>query len=330
MTQQRPPAARPRDGATETGGQGPAALPRNGVRLVLTGCLLALVAAGLRAAVPAPRLDGPFRHDGLLIGAILEAVLACLAMALWVRHRRAQRGDLLAARLRRVLGYVIGAGLITIPVLYLLSRAQRQPAPRPQTVHPTAAPATPTPTPQVHRVNPATPAAQVIVLALLILLAAVLIFLAAWFLWRHRGSLRSGWPGKARGFPVPITAEDDEPGLREAVESGYSALRGLDDARAAIIACYLAMEDSARAGTPRGAADTPDELLARAVARGLVHGGAAARMTELFYEARFSSHPMLPADRDDAEGALAELAASLGDLAAASAAPGPGPDGAGQ
>ena len=54
-------------------------------------------------------------------------------------------------------------------------------------------------------------------------------------------------------------AEDPED-LREAVESGRSALRTVDDARAAIIACYVAMETSlAERGTARGVADTPDE-----------------------------------------------------------------------
>jgi len=77
----------------------------------------------------------------------------------------------------------------------------------------------------------------------------------------------------------------------------------------------VAMEESlAQAGTARAVADTPDELLARAADRGLVRTGAAARLTGLFYEARFSSHPMPAAQRGEAEQALAELAGSLRDL----------------
>jgi hypothetical protein len=165
----------------------------------------------------------------------------------------------------------------------------------------------------------------VIVLLIVIgLLAAGLIYLIARFLWRHRGPW-SGWRGRAPAFPVPVSDDEDEPGLRRAVESGYSALRRLDDARAAIIACYLAMEQSlAEAGTARVTADTPDELLARAAAQGLVRGEAAARLTALFYEARFSSHPMARSQRDDAQRALAELAASLGGLASAGVAGGTG------
>ena len=93
---------------------------------------------------------------------------------------------------------------------------------------------------------------------------------------------------------------------------GTAALAAIDDARAAIIACYVAMERSlADRGTARDAADTPDELLRRAVASGTVHGGAAGRLTALFYEARFSTHPLDAGQRDAASAALDELAAEL-------------------
>src|ERR1700727_2206129 len=106
---------------------------------------------------------------------------------------------------------------------------------------------------------------------------------------------------------VTLAAGDDEENLREAVESGQAALRGLDDARAAIIACYLAMERSlAQAGAARDVAETPDELLARAADAGLVRGGAAGRLTALFYEARFSSHPLPASARTAAQRALSE------------------------
>jgi hypothetical protein len=96
------------------------------------------------------------------------------------------------------------------------------------------------------------------------------------------------------------------------VESGRSALRTLDDARAAIIASYVAMERSlADRGTARGVADTPDELLARATSGNIVRGAAPARLTALFYEARFSSHPMDQAQRQAAVQALDELADAL-------------------
>jgi hypothetical protein len=111
-----------------------------------------------------------------------------------------------------------------------------------------------------------------------------------------------------------VTTEE----LREAVNEGRAALARIDDARAAIIACYLAMEGRlADRGTARTAADTPDELLARAVAAGTVRGRSASRLTALFYEARFSTHPLDASQRDAASAALDELAA---ELAAAKAA----------
>ena len=95
----------------------------------------------------------------------------------------------------------------------------------------------------------------------------------------------------------------------------------IDDARAAIIACYVAMERRlAERGTARAAADTPDELLARAVASGAVRGGAAGRLTALFYEARFSTHPLGAGQRDAASAALDELAAELAGQPAGQAA----------
>ena len=137
------------------------------------------------------------------------------------------------------------------------------------------------------------------------LLIALLVAAVAVSIW---WSSRLRKPVRGDVGPVATDAED----LRDAVESGRAALRRLDDARAAIIACYRAMEDSlAERGQARAVADTPDELLARATASGVVRGTAAARLTALFYEARFSSHPVGAGQRDEAERALDELAAAL-------------------
>ncbi len=121
------------------------------------------------------------------------------------------------------------------------------------------------------------------------------------------------WSYRLRQAAAPLVIEDvgaDE--LREAVESGRAALAEISDARAAIIACYVAMERSlADRGTSRTVADTPDELLARAVGAGTVRGPAAGRLTALFYEARFSTHPVAAGQRAAASAALDELAAEL-------------------
>jgi Domain of unknown function (DUF4129) len=142
-----------------------------------------------------------------------------------------------------------------------------------------------------------------ILYGLLVVALVAAVVLSVWWSRRYRLSFRTRGDG--------YIAEDPED-LREAVESGRAALRAVDDARAAIIACYAAMERSlAERGTARAVADTPDELLSRATSSGLVRGTAGARLTALFYEARFSSHPLGPEQRDAAARALDELATDL-------------------
>ena len=121
------------------------------------------------------------------------------------------------------------------------------------------------------------------------------------------------WSSRLRRPAAPLAIEDmGTEELREAVESGRAALAEISDARAAIIACYVAMERSlADRGTRRTVTDTPDELLARAVGAGTVRGPAASTLTALFYEARFSTHPVADRQRAAASAALDELAAEL-------------------
>jgi len=141
-----------------------------------------------------------------------------------------------------------------------------------------------------------------IMYALLVLALAAAVAISIWWSARQRSP----------ALPGRITGDVDTEELLDAVESGRAALAELDDARAAIIACYLAMERSlADRGAARGASETPDELLARAAAAGVVRGAAAQRLTALFYEARFSSHPLGSGQRDAAKAALDELAVEL-------------------
>jgi hypothetical protein len=278
-------------------------------RLLLAVGLLALTAVGLRGKLTAPALTGPFRHDALPLGAVLEAVLACLLVALAVRHSRAPRHALLAARLRTMLTYLVGAGLIGIPAAYLLSRTAHLRA-RPQ---PKQSPASSSlPHSLLHSGGGV--GGLIVVIILLALIAAVVIYMIGRFIARHSwaGAI---WRRGAASVTLEPAADVEDSDLRQAVESGQSALRLIDDARAAIIACYVAMEQSlAQAGAARAVADTPDELLARAAGQGLIRTGAAAWLTALFYEARFSSHPLPAQRRDAAQLALAELAESLADL----------------
>ncbi len=277
-------------------------------RAALAVLLLLLTMAGIRAAGPAVGLHFPKRPVVIGIGAAVEAALAGLLIALrWGRSTPAGVG----ARLRPLLHGTLVIGLIAVPVAMLIASIGK-----------------------IHRRKPSRPPARhggfragkshltrtghgaVDLAALRYVLVGLLIAViigAVILIWRRRRRL-----GRLSGRDVPVDEDTGTPAeLARAVDSGRQALRELDDARAAIIRCYLAMEESlAGAGAARGAAETPDELLARAAGNGLVHGAPAARLTALFYEARFSTHPMAAARRDEAEQALTDLAATLSDPAA--------------
>jgi hypothetical protein len=138
-------------------------------------------------------------------------------------------------------------------------------------------------------------------------LLAAAVGYAALLLWRH---LRRTGPRQPQ---EPYDAADDRDLLARAVDSGRRALLGGDDPRTAVIACYAAMEETlAVSGVVRRASDSPQDLLERAAAGGLLpEAGAAAELTALFREARYSRHPMDAGHRDRAAAALTEIAASL-------------------
>ncbi len=294
---------------------------------VLTLALLIILGlAGLRGAVTGPHWNGPLWRDRTAIGVALEVILGILLVitvrrraAAWPARRAAagQAGpqNLVAVKLRAVLIFVLGAGMVAVAVaivasLHLRVRVPQVSRPGSPLVTHTAKPAAgPPPGASVH--FPLT----AVLYGLLIVALVAAVLLSIWWA-RRSGGFRPS-PGAGDGF----MAEDPED-LRAAVESGRSALRTVDEPRAAIIACYVAMERSlAERGAARAVADTPDELLARATSSGIVRGPAAGRLTALFYEARFSSHPLDGGQRDAAERALDELAAALAAPSAARAAP---------
>ena len=275
------------------------------VRLLPLALLIVLGLAGLRGAAGTPRWDGPLHRDGEAVGLALEAVFAVLAV-LTLRRLRSAHQELVARKLRGVLLTALGVGAAAVGVVMLLGANlhffTRRPTLPPQP-HPSSRSTPPPGHPHGAPGSSFHIPVAVLLYTLLVLVLLAGIAVSIWWARRLRPAL---------GPREDALIVEDSEELREAVESGRSALRTVDDARAAIIACYLAMEQSlAERGTARGLADTPDELLSRARARGVVRGTAAARLTALFYEARFSSHPLGPGQRDAAEQALDELAAAL-------------------
>jgi Domain of unknown function (DUF4129) len=208
------------------------------------------------------------------------------------------------AALRFALTWLLGGGMVAVAAV-LISNLHLHYFIKPQRPRPVTLPAPPAVLPKLHKASaPVHIPLGPILYGLLVLALVAAVAISLW------------WAARLRHLALPRLlpdAEADTEELREAVESGRLAFAELDDARAAIIACYLAMERSlAGRGAARGAADTPDELLARVISAGIVRGAAARRLTGLFYEARFSTHPLGRAERDAASAALDELAAELG------------------
>lgn len=116
---------------------------------------------------------------------------------------------------------------------------------------------------------------------------------------RRRPAAPDDAPAPAAAEPPVSLAEVAEMGLAAMIASGQ-------DAREAIIACYVAMERGlalAREVAPL-ISDTPSEVLARAFERGALHDASARELVALFEEARFSPHAMLEWQRMRAEQLL--------------------------
>ncbi|MBH0781568.1 DUF4129 domain-containing protein [Nocardia bovistercoris] len=105
--------------------------------------------------------------------------------------------------------------------------------------------------------------------------------------------------GRRAGTAPEDTARTEERLAHAAHRAQTEIIDRRQDPRAAVLACYRAMEQefSALPALSPRASDTPSEVLARAVGIGIVGGDTAARLVALFAEARFSTHPMTEAHR---------------------------------
>ena len=118
---------------------------------------------------------------------------------------------------------------------------------------------------------------------------------------------------RSRGDREPGPLAAARRGLASRLAAAADALRtAADDPRAAIIACYAELERGfAAAGSVPREADTPAELLGRAVAAGLVRSQSAADLTGLFRRARYSTEPLTTADSEAAVLALDAMRSEL-------------------
>src|SRR5271156_2108742 len=121
-------------------------------------------------------------------------------------------------------------------------------------------------------------------------------------------------PTVAAEMPRPPTAPSTSESLVRAAEVGLAEIGDRSrEPRAAIIACYAAMERelSRVPGAVPQDFDTPTEVLARAVENNVLHVDSAAELVNLFEEARFSPHVMSEAHRMSALGVLQLVLADL-------------------
>jgi hypothetical protein len=277
--------------------------------LALVSLLVVLVALGVHGHFVTPTWHTRSKTRDVFVAAALEAVVVTLLLFLWARSRSARPGDQLEARLRTALLAVLGTVAVALTATGLLF-APGTSAPggsgpsvqRSRLCQAFSNCSRPTKPPSVARpvhfpfLDVAYGLAAALVVAALVAVAVWAIRTASWHAPQASG----------------VFAEEHSEAPEDVLEVGRRAMLGLDDARAAIIACYVAMEERlARAGTSRLSSETPDEFLSKVASELGAGAGAAARLTSLFYEARFSSHSLDQTRRAAAERALAELVSEL-------------------
>ena len=197
----------------------------------------------------------------------------------------------------KTLGVLLAMAAVVSPLAVLLTRKPRSLVHPPLIIGAPGAGVSPRPAPPPSSIWP-------LITGMVI---AILVVLTLTVLSRHRRS--AGTPHAGRRLAM----------LLDSLAAASEALSAGGEPRAAIIACYAAMERGfAAAGSAPAAADTPAEVLARATGAGLVRPGPAETLTGLFRRARYSTYPMTSADSTAAADALDELRADL-----ASQEPGP-------
>jgi Domain of unknown function (DUF4129) len=273
--------------------------------------LLAVAATGLRArgtfSHGSDRTAGGFSGDVLAIALSAAEALAVIAFVIVLasaRPRRPPKRDEddepwrpAIPRWTKAVAVLLAVAAISTPLAVLFTSKPRSPVTRPL-----AGAARPRPgTPAVA----ASAAIWPLVTGMAIAIAVVVVL--TW-LYRPRRAARA----------VP-ERRNRLARLAGSLAAGSDALTAGGEPRAAIIACYAAMERGfAAAGSAPAAADTPAEVLVRATRAGLVRAGPAEALTGLFRRARYSTYPMTSADSRVAADALTEMRS---DLAKAEAAP---------
>ena len=266
--------------------------------------LLAVTATGLRARGTFSRAGSQTAAgaSGAVLAIALSAAegLAVVAFVIVLASARPQRipkrddkEELWRPNIpwwAKTVGVLLAVAALVTPFAVLFTRKPRSLATRP-------APAAP----RIGLAQPAASAHAPVWPLITGMVIAILVVLILAVLSRRGRRARTPRPGRSPLAP-----------LLDSLAAGSQALIAGGEPRAAIIACYAAMERGfAAAGSAPAVADTPAEVLARATGAGLVRAEPAETLTGLFRRARYSTHPMTRADSRTAADALAEMRADL-------------------
>jgi Domain of unknown function (DUF4129) len=282
---------------------------------------VAVVAVLLAVAVTGLRARGTFAHGGNQTaagasGAVLATVLsaaeglAVIAFVIVVASARPQRQpkdddeeeEFWRPKIpwwAKASGVLLAVAALVTPFAVLFTRKPRQLGPRPLPGGP----------PKVSLGHAASSSASDVWPLIIGMVIAIAVVVALTLLGRRKRSARTEPKHRTRLAT-----------LLDSLAAGSDALNAGGEPRAAIIACYTAMERGfAAAGSAPAVADTPAEVLARATRAGLVRPEPAETLTGMFRRARYSTYPMTSADSRVAADALTEMRSDLGQSADQSA-----------
>ena len=275
-----------------------------------------MVAVLLAVAVTGLRARGTFAHGGnqtaaAASGAVLAtvlsaaeglAVIAFIVVLASARPQRQPKGDDDEELWRpnipwwaKTAGVLLAVAALVTPFAVLFTRKPGQLGPRPR-------PSGPPKVSLGHAAAPSASSVWPLIIGMVIAIAIVVV------LTRPARRKRS-----ARAQPKNSTRMA---ALLDSLAAGSDALSAGGEPRAAIIACYAAMERGfAAAGSAPAVADTPAEVLARATRAGLVRPEPAETLTGMFRLARYGPYPMTSADSLLAADALTQMRSDLGQSA---------------
>ena len=278
---------------------------------------MAVVAVLLAVTVTGLRARGTFAHAGNQTaagasGAVLAtalsaaeglAVIAFVIVVASARPQRQPKGDDDDEELWRpnipwwakAAGVLLAVAALVTPFAVLFTRKPRRLGSRPLPIGP----------PKISLGHAAASSASEAWPLIAGMVIAIAIVVALTLLGRRRRPARAQ-PGNRTRLAA----------LLDSLAAGSAALSAGGEPRAAIIACYAAMERGfAAAGSAPAVADTPAEVLARATRAGLVRPEPAETLTGMFRRARYSTYPMTSADSLLAADALTEMRSDLGQSA---------------